>query len=454
MPNVRLLIAATFVVCACIGGSAFAAEVSGRFCVIPVKNGAPTAADYGDTYRLAYKVVMLPGVARPIIYAFNRHGVWTINEERAFVPFGGSFPADLGGIVYDHFVGDPATGGTFGINASFGLYRIVPGETSFRQIAGANRNPRMPSELHRPHGMIFVPRFDALVISDGKALFLADRGGSVTPLPVRDPERLGTPGATFDLPTLGALLIATTPNLPENFNERLTSWISPRQQLAEELLLRWDDGELVSLVRLGRGDFIRDADIAPDGLAIEVITQRIRSLRIPIPRKAGQMIQSSPPEKRQQLEIREVRAGYRKAENVPLPLRLGRFVNQTDAPSISKSYLWGEMGAMLARETGNRFTPVPIPQDYSFSYRKGRDRVEEVQELPASKAVIVFTSTHVFAVDANNVVTEVPGGNEVGSYRGHFKGVIPVRNEMIIAGRRSLYLLIDRTISRDQSCGP
>ncbi len=456
MPNLRLLAAATFVAYACIGGSAFAAEVSDRFCVIPVKNGAPTAADRGDTYRLAYKVVMLPGVARPIIYAFNRHGVWTINEEREFVPFGGNFPAGVGGIVYDHFVGDSATGGTFGINASFGLYRIDPGETAFRQIAAANRNPRIPSALRRPHGMIFVPRFGALVISDGKALLLADRDGNVTPLPVREPDRLGTPGATFDLPALGALLISTTPSAPRStttFGERLASWMSPRQQPAEELLLRWDDGELESLITLERGDFVRDADITPDGLAIEIRTQRIPSLRLPVPQKAGQPSQSLPAGKRQRLEIQEVRLGYRKAENVPLPLRLGRFANQVAAPSVSKSYLWGEMGAMFARETGNRFTPIPIPQDYSFSYRRGKDRVEEVQELPASKAVFVFTSTHVFAVDANNVVTEVPGGNEVGSYRGHFKGIIPVRNEMIIAGRQSLYLLIDRTFSGDQACG-
>src|SRR5260370_21727694 len=67
---------------------------SSPFCIVPVGNGAPTDKDYNQAWRMMDKIITLPGVPRPIIYAINRGGVWTIDENRAFVPFGGEFRSE------------------------------------------------------------------------------------------------------------------------------------------------------------------------------------------------------------------------------------------------------------------------------------------------------------------------------------------------------------------------
>ena len=66
-----------------------------RLCVVPVRDGTPTTADVSNAWRMVFKVLMLPGVPRPVIYPLNRGGVWTIDEHCRYVPFGGEFPAGL-----------------------------------------------------------------------------------------------------------------------------------------------------------------------------------------------------------------------------------------------------------------------------------------------------------------------------------------------------------------------
>lgn len=66
------------------------------------------------------KIITLPGVPRPIIYAINRGGVWTIDESRAFVPFGGEFPLN---IFFDKIARDPETARFIGVTAARGVFR-------------------------------------------------------------------------------------------------------------------------------------------------------------------------------------------------------------------------------------------------------------------------------------------------------------------------------------------
>src|SRR5215475_12666334 len=67
---------------------------SSPFCIVKVRNGVPTEKDHNQAWRMVSKIIMLPGVPRPIIYTINRGGVWTIDENRAYVPFGGEFPSN------------------------------------------------------------------------------------------------------------------------------------------------------------------------------------------------------------------------------------------------------------------------------------------------------------------------------------------------------------------------
>ena len=50
---------------------------SSPFCIVPVQGGAPTEKDHKQAWRMMDKIIMLPGVPRPIIYAIDRGGVWT-----------------------------------------------------------------------------------------------------------------------------------------------------------------------------------------------------------------------------------------------------------------------------------------------------------------------------------------------------------------------------------------
>ena len=65
---------------------------SSPLCLVPVKNGKPTKADFYQSFRLTFKVVSLRGLNGPIIFPLNRGGVWTIDPAGAYVPFGGDFP--------------------------------------------------------------------------------------------------------------------------------------------------------------------------------------------------------------------------------------------------------------------------------------------------------------------------------------------------------------------------
>ena len=67
----------------------------------------------------------LPGIPRPMIFPTNRGGVWTIDESRALVPFGGDFPKS---VLSDQFAIDPVW-----LCSSFMLARID------RRLAGNAR---------------------------------------------------------------------------------------------------------------------------------------------------------------------------------------------------------------------------------------------------------------------------------------------------------------------------
>src|SRR5215472_7943023 len=106
------------VICAFVAPIAAAQQLpSSPFCVVPVRGGTPTEKDVNQAWRMVPVVITLPGVSRPIIYAYNRGGVWTIDETRAFVPFGGEFPSSP---LHDQIARDPDTGRFVGVNNALG----------------------------------------------------------------------------------------------------------------------------------------------------------------------------------------------------------------------------------------------------------------------------------------------------------------------------------------------
>lgn len=80
----------------------YEASISSSLCVMPVKDGAPTAADVHQAFRMVFKVEMLPGQPSPWIKALNRGGEWTIDAEGRYAPFEG--PAPDNGLGLDYVV--------------------------------------------------------------------------------------------------------------------------------------------------------------------------------------------------------------------------------------------------------------------------------------------------------------------------------------------------------------
>src|SRR6185295_8529578 len=97
MSGARGIVAAVLLVSICAAAPALG-QGGPRICIVSVENGTPTAADLGQGYRMAGRFIAFPGTSRPIIYPLNREGVWTIDESRAFVPYGGAFPVWRGSL--------------------------------------------------------------------------------------------------------------------------------------------------------------------------------------------------------------------------------------------------------------------------------------------------------------------------------------------------------------------
>lgn len=398
-----------------VSARGLAVEVSDRFCIVPVKNGAPGQADLGDVHRMAFRVVMLPGVSRPVIYAFNRGGVWTIGEENDFVPFGGAFPELL---AFDRFVPHPITGDVLGWGNSLGIYRIRPGERTFDRLLAVDGKP-----LRGVRGLNFVPRLNRFVVSDKSGLYLMDADGKLSDLGVEPREHATKLSTIFDLPELGAIL----------FNAE-----------SSPLLLRWDDGETIELARVGRWDFVREAaiDLAAQELVLRMHTT---TWRLPLPSKFGKVSLDALAGPGRDFTLKDAGSEYHGLVNPPPELDIGEYVYRLEAPSLGKTLVWADK--RLFEVKSGVLEPVGIP------VHGDTNRVEDVIELPASKAALIMTGDNVFVLEADGRVSEVPGGRAVGEHDLRYdQGIIPVRNMALIMGRRALYLGIDRTISGANAC--
>lgn len=378
-----------------------------RLCVVPVRDGTPTAADVGNAWRMVFKVLMLPGVPRPVIYPLNRRGVWTIDEHRRYVPFGGAFPASF----FDHYARDPATRRIAGVSSFHGLFVIDPGETQFTRIADKDAKP-----LRGPYDVKFVARFGKFIVADQTGLYTLDRDNSLSPLPFINSARSKTAYEFTDLPSLGALVL-----------------IKERFRKPTVILLRFDDGTDVRLLTLELFESIKSIKILPDGKTLAVQTNR-RRLTAPLPRKASGHAKPAPL--------------IEPARRYPSALRggtLGRFVYRAEVPSIGKTLLYSEKGLFELRGDGSP-APLSFPVDA---------RIREVAALPASHLAVLFAGGAAYAMDASGKISELPGGRRLGDhFLNYNKGIIPGRNEMLVDGKDALFLIVDRMLSGDNACPP
>jgi hypothetical protein len=399
MTGMRIAISITLAVLLS-GGSCLADQGSSSpFCIVPVRNGAPTDKDHHEAWRMMDKIITLTGVPRPIIYAIDRGGVWTIDENRAFVPFGGEFPFN---IFFDKIARDPETSRFVAVTAARGVFALDPGETHFRKLYGVSKDP-----LQHPYSVEFIPRFKGFVISDASGLYLLDRAGALKPLPIIGLPAKAISGTIFDLPAFDALLINADVQGPA-------------------VLVRYDDGQTVLPATLKRFDFIRSVAVEADG-TISIRTQfDHRTLWLnPTPR--------TPIVQGKSFVVEET------------PVHIG--AARIEAPSIGKIIVRdGKSGLAETKPSG----PVPI----ALPFDPAHEPIEGLVEIPEYKAVLIITNASAYVLQDDGSVSEIKGARKVGvsPLTASRIQIIPVRNEAIFLGRNSLNLLVDTRISGEAAC--
>lgn len=375
------------------GRLAAADDLSSPFCVVPVRDGTPTEKDVNAARKMVSKVVTLPGVSRPIIYAYNRGGVWTIDENRAFAPFGGEFPSNA---IHDDIARDPESGRFIGVNPTHGVFALDPGQTQFLKLYGSSQTLRRPSSVE------FIPRFKGFIISAASGLYLLNRAGALSAIPI--PPTLEGFSRVFDLPTFDAIVF-TVPDY--------------------RVMVRFDDGEIIHVATLDRFDFLRGVNVSSDGsvlLETQRKNQTVRLSQAPV----GAIVQG-----------RSFLIGQ---------ARPSSSFDRLDAPSIGKSISMGRKSG-LSEQDGSGWMPLPLPFD------PVQEPINQIVEIPEYKAVFVLTDVSAYSLQDKGAVTEIPGARTAGVGRaGAIVRLIPVRNETIFLGRNSLNLLIDRRTSGEAAC--
>lgn len=392
------LIAAVFAMS--VDGPAFAVESNHRFCLIPIKNGEPKAADHNSSWKMVGRVVMLPGVERPIIYPHTRGGVWTVDETDEFVRFGGDFPQNS---LHDEYAADPNTGVVAGVSTFRGLFYIRPGQTTFTQVV-----PDEDSALKNPHSITFIDRWKRFVISDSSGLYLWNADRSITPLGPLEPE-IEKPSSVFDLPSIEALLVSAKDR---------------------DVIVLWDDGRAETIAKTNDGDFVVAAETTTKGIDIWTNRETLSFGKNP----SGEF--------KNIWRIAGGRPIFKPFEPTAIPQTRQSVRN----PATGLRIFYNASGIFEELDTGDS-AALNVPLDPRAEHVLG------LMEMPASRATIVFTKRTAYALQHDGKIVEVAGSQYLTDSRlPPQKGVIPVRNEMLVAGPRALYLLADTQVSGKSRC--
>src|ERR1700738_5002411 len=149
------------------------ADASDRFCIVPVKEGAPAEKDIGATWRLAGDMFRIPGLPGPVFTPVNRGGQWTIDAERKLVPYQGPFPHSF--LDKGNFVVEPWSQRGVAVSYGAGVSVLRPDTGQFASIEDddphAGRIDRGPFLLPRRH-------LTAVISNKGTPKIVEDRNDS------------------------------------------------------------------------------------------------------------------------------------------------------------------------------------------------------------------------------------------------------------------------------------
>jgi hypothetical protein len=365
--------------------------VNPDLCLVPV--AAPADIDLGSPRRMTHEVLMLPGVPQPVIYPFDdSKGVWTIDAQHRMVRFPGTAAR---GSEPDRFAQDSRHRRIVGVGSQSGVYVLDHGETALRLVRATD-----PRGLGRPYGVRYSERLDAFVIFDANGVFRLGRDGDEV-APLRAPSVTRLADGSFDIPVLDARVV----------------------KRGREVDVVFDDGASRNVLTLPPRESVLDVKVGASG---EGLLVRTESFEHTVP--------AAHP------NIPWFKHGIgRSAPNATIDaiLNADRAPLRLEGPGFGLVY---DQNGLRAMTPDGRTRPVPLPFD------PRETPIQSIGELPGPRLIIIIASNNIYALDAQLAATRVAGGDQLGAGARH-RGVIPLRNKMLVAGERSLYLIVDRRTS-------
>jgi hypothetical protein len=152
----------------------YAEIAAARFCVVPAKNGEPTEADVGQTWRISSNNFRIPGLPAIVFTPTNRHGWWTIDADRRLVPYAGPYPHSY--LDKNGWVVEPWSSRVVAITWGGGVSVLRPGTNRFEAFEhtafpnGGNYN-----------SIQLLPHRKLTVVASGKGIPLVVEENSLRP---------------------------------------------------------------------------------------------------------------------------------------------------------------------------------------------------------------------------------------------------------------------------------
>ena len=109
-----------------------------RFCIVPALDGAPTAADHGDTWRISVAFFEIPHLPAPVFTPSNRRGQWTIDRNRRLVRYEGPFPKSF--LDAGNWVEEPWSSRVVAVTYGGGVSVLEAGSSRFVKMYGATQS--------------------------------------------------------------------------------------------------------------------------------------------------------------------------------------------------------------------------------------------------------------------------------------------------------------------------
>jgi hypothetical protein len=462
-----------------------AETAAARFCVLPVKNGEPTEAEIGQTWRISSDNFRIPGLPAIVFTPTSRHVWLTIDAERRLVPYTGPYPHSY--LDKNKWVLEPWSSRVVAITWGGGVSVLRPGTNHFEEFEGT-AFPRGGNF----NSIQLLPRRKLTVVASGKGIPFVVEENSLRPWLSK--EELAAHGirgifTLHESPSLAATVI-------RDFDSRIHLLTDDGRWLEVGVLENRDYGPVfdaldagatlvlgtksVILIRKNSGTLAtysaeRLLTTDANGAGMRYSTSRLFH-QILIYDTGGGFFD---------FHSRWRRLGTHGFEDVPggntgiPPSTFSPYGRIQDLPTLGKTLFEGKDGFFLY--DGHSITPVTgasrarigeLPRVYDLpsikrvvlSTRNGMFELSAdgklierpmpfptnglpqaaLKDWPESKVALISTRDGLFVLDANLQASPVTNGKLVDlSFLGFANGTNPGTGEMVLTAKRSLYLAVD-----------